>query len=296
MSLRRPASIAELRAANEKFATEAGVAKGLAYRPKSTDVFVTPYPKCGTTWVQQIVHGLRTRGSMDFDEITAVVPWLELASDMGMDVHARQMASPRAFKSHLSYDEIPKGGRYINVYRHPHDALLSMYRFLEGWTFETGSISLTEFAEAFFLCREGSLDYWIHAASYWRHRDCDQLLLLCFEHMKDDLPGTVERIAEFIGIELDDELHRRVVEQSGIDFMKRHKRQFDDHLIRATRDGACGIPPGGDSSKVRDGDVGRAAQVLQQSVIDTLQQRWADTLGREFGLQSYADLQTALQR
>ena len=115
MSLRRPASIAELRAANEKFATEAGVATGLAYRPESTDVFVTPYPKCGTTWVQQIVHGLRTGGSMDFDEITAVVPWLELASDMGMDVHAPQMASPRAFKSHLSYDEIPKGGRYINV-------------------------------------------------------------------------------------------------------------------------------------------------------------------------------------
>ena len=87
-----------------------------------------------------------------------------------------------------------------------------------------------------------------------------------------------------------------MVEQSGIDFMKQHKRQFDDHLIRETRDGACGIPPGGDSSKVRDGDVGRAAQVLQQSVIDTLEQRWADTLGREFGLQSYADLQTALQR
>jgi len=38
---------------------------------------VTP-PKCGTTWMQQIVHGLRTRGSMDFNEITRVVPFLYL--------------------------------------------------------------------------------------------------------------------------------------------------------------------------------------------------------------------------
>ncbi len=40
-------------------------------------------PKCGTTWVQQIVHQLRSRGSMDFEEISIPVPWIEMAHDLG---------------------------------------------------------------------------------------------------------------------------------------------------------------------------------------------------------------------
>lgn len=31
---------------------------GLAYQPQPSDLFISPFAKCGTTWVQQIVHGL----------------------------------------------------------------------------------------------------------------------------------------------------------------------------------------------------------------------------------------------
>mgnify|MGYP002841970148 CR=1 FL=1 len=30
-----------------------------------SDVFVVTYPKCGTTWMTQIVHALRTRADID---------------------------------------------------------------------------------------------------------------------------------------------------------------------------------------------------------------------------------------
>ena len=290
MNLKRPTTVAQMRESQEGFATEEGIAKGLAFEPEPSDVFITPYPKCGTTWTQQIVHGLRTRGSMDFDEITAVVPWIELAHDMGIDVHREQAGSPRAFKSHLDWEQIPKGGRYINVYRDPKDALLSMYRFMEGWTFETGAISLTEYANEFFLKRADESDYWMHGASWWRQRDRSDVLLLCFEHMKTNLSATVERIADFIGCPLDDELRTLVVEQSGIAFMKRHASQFDDHLIRETRDAACGLPAGGDSSKVRDGNVGGAKHALDADVAAALDRRWQETMHAEFGLSSYAEL------
>ena len=42
------------------FATAEGLKRGLAYRPEPTDVFISPYSTCGTTWMQQIVHGRRT--------------------------------------------------------------------------------------------------------------------------------------------------------------------------------------------------------------------------------------------
>ena len=52
-------------------------------RPAAGDVLIVTSPKCGTTWVQQIVHQLRSRGSMDFEEISMVVPWIEMAHDLG---------------------------------------------------------------------------------------------------------------------------------------------------------------------------------------------------------------------
>ena len=137
--MKRPTTIEEYLDVSSKFGTEEGFEKGLAFQPEPTDIFVTPYSKCGTTWMQQIVHGLRTGGDMDFGEITEVIPWIELAYDLGLDPEAPQKATPRAFKSHLRWDEIPKGGRYIVVMRHPVDAFLSLFRFMEGWFFETDS-------------------------------------------------------------------------------------------------------------------------------------------------------------
>lgn len=52
-------------------------------RPRAGDILIVTSPKCGTTWVQQIVHQLRSRGSMDFEEISVVVPWIEMAFDLG---------------------------------------------------------------------------------------------------------------------------------------------------------------------------------------------------------------------
>ena len=111
------------------------------FRPRPTDVVIAPFGKCGTTWLQQTFHTLRTRGDMDFDDISRVVPWIETAVTLGLDLDAPQRAEPRGFKSHLSYDEVPKGARYIVAVREPKDALVSLYRFMEGWFIEPGTIS-----------------------------------------------------------------------------------------------------------------------------------------------------------
>ena len=70
-----------------------------AFQPRPTDVIISPFAKCGTTWLQQIVHSLRTGGDMDFEDIYEVVPWIDVALDLGIDLDADQRANPRAFKS-----------------------------------------------------------------------------------------------------------------------------------------------------------------------------------------------------
>lgn len=269
-------------------ATEEGVQAGLAYRPDPTDVFISPYGKCGTTWMQQIVHGLRSGGDMDFREITEAVPWLELARDLGLDIHAPQKARPHAFKSHLDWDRIPKGGRYIVVFRDPGDALVSFYRFFEGWFFEPGGVEFAEFAD-FYLQSPGRRSYWEHAASWWRQRDNPDVLLLAFEHMKADLPGCVARVAGFMG-GYPAERVALATAQAEFGFMKANAGKFDDNLVKRMRNRACGLPDDGAASKVSTGETGAGARMMTPDLRRALDAKWDETLGREFGLADYGAL------
>lgn len=294
LTVKRAATAAELRERSGTVASEESVRAALSFRPRPDDVLIATYPKCGTTWLQQIVHGLRTRGSMDFDEITAVVPWIELALDLGIDLNAPQVAPPRAFKTHLNWRDIPKGARYISAVRDPRDVLVSAYHFAEGWRFEPGAISIATFAREFYLARPKGRRYWDYIASWWEQRNRGDILLLCFEEMKADLPSAVRDIVSFIGCALDEELLDIVVRQSSIEFMKTHNSQFDDHLVRRARNATRGLPPGGESSKVRAGRVGDHRRELPEEICAELDRIWKQEMEANFGLASYEAMRAQL--
>ncbi|MEM1101609.1 MAG: sulfotransferase domain-containing protein [Pseudomonadota bacterium] len=286
----RPTTLDGMRAAMQNLTTEAGRAKAAAFRPRPSDIIIAPHAKCGTTWMQQIVHGLRSGGAMDFTEITEAVPWIELAHDMGVDLEAEQAARPRAFKSHFAWDDVPKGARYIVVFRDPADVIVSFHRFLEGWAFETGSIALDDFAEGFI-----SSDRWHrHAASWWRQRRRDDVLFFTYERMKRELPAVVEAVADFLDPATRRETRAIALRQASLDFMKRYGRQFDDHLVRAARDAACGLPEGGEASKLGRGLAGRGARLLSAPMRAKLDARWEATMGGEFGFADYAAFAAAV--
>ena len=118
---------------NKNMHSEKSVKVGHAMKPRPTDVFISTYPKCGTTWMTQIVHMLRSKGDMNFGEITEVIPWDILAHECGQDLDADHVANPRCFKSHEPWETIPKGARYIYVARHPLDAFVSFFHFLPDY-------------------------------------------------------------------------------------------------------------------------------------------------------------------
>ena len=69
----------------------------------------TPCGTCGTAWLQQTFRTLGTRGDLDFDDISRVVPWIETAVLLGLDLDAPQCAGPRGCMSRLSFDRLPPG-------------------------------------------------------------------------------------------------------------------------------------------------------------------------------------------
>jgi hypothetical protein len=283
----RATSVATLGAKFSTLFDEDKRKQGLALKLRPTDVIITPFGKSGTTWTQQIVHCLRTRGDMDFDDISRVVPWIETSPGLGIDLDAEQKSNPRAFKSHLAWDEIPKGGRYIVSIRDPKDALFSHYKFIEGWFFEPGSIALDDYAQEFYIKDRA---YWKHLASWWPRRNDDGVLLMAFEHMKLDLPGTIERIADFVDIKLDAELKKLTEEHASLKFMQQHKNRFDDRLMRELSERVVFLPPGSDSSKVRTGKVGEHAQHFSDELTAGMDAIWQQEIADQWGYQSYQSM------
>ncbi len=288
----RATTVASLRAVLQRMRTPESVQAGLGIRLRPTDVVVTPFGKSGTTWLQQICHTLRTRGDMDFDDISRVTPWLEVSAGLGIDINAEQKANPRVFKSHLDALHMPPGGRYINACRNPADALYSMYKFMEGWFLEPGTLTLDEYARGFFIAAgkipdnpQGS--YWQHLKSWWLRRDDPDVLFMAYEHMKNDLTGTIRKVAAFMEITLDDELLAITREHASLAFMQRHKDRFDDKLMREHSIAVAGMPADSDTAKVRSGQVGEARTQLGSEVVAELDELWHEQITREFGFENY---------
>lgn len=286
----RPSTLAEMRKRLSGFITPSGREQGLALALRPTDVVITPFGKSGTTWTQQIVHTLRTRGDMDFDDISRVVPWIETSCDLGLDLDGDQKAAPRAFKSHLTWEDVPKGGRYINVIRNPADVLVSMFHFQEGWFWEVGAVDIDTYATEDFLASRG---YYKHLRSWWDKRRDDDVLYLAYEQMLQEPTETIRRIARFIGIALDDELLALTEAHASLEFMLQHKDRFDDALMRALSEDRCGLPPGSDSAKVRAGKAG-SGSILSASTQRLMHEVWAEEVTAALGLADYESLLTAL--
>lgn len=287
----RPTTLEEMHKRMKYFSSDEGWKKGLAYQPEPTDVYIVTPPKCGTTWMQQIVHGLRTRGSMDFDDITRVVPWINMAHDMGIDIHAPQVAAPRAFKTHTPFNELPSGGKYIVVLRNPYDALLSHYRFFEGMFFEKGSIDITTFARGHYI---PGRDLFKHILAIWDHRNDENVLVLCFETMKADLADAIEKVAAFIDIPLDDELKEIVLKQSDIKFMQKHEAKFNDTIILEKRRIPMRLPADSKIQKIKTGNVGDAKLSVPDEIKNELDVIWQNEITPVTRLNSYEDLRKEL--
>ena len=89
-----------------------GLRKGLAFTPRGDDVLLSVGSKSGMTWTQQIVHGLRSGRSMDFEDLDTIVPFFEYFYDHNgetdLDQHVQPYAPPRPRTTQVGHEWSPK--------------------------------------------------------------------------------------------------------------------------------------------------------------------------------------------
>ena len=200
---------------------------------RADDVFICTYPKCGTTWMQQIVKLIANNGVETHVNVDVCVPWMELMSLTEIE----SMSSPRFFKTHLPYQLMAGGGdpantnaKYIYVLRNPKDVAVSSYHFTKKSYSKSCSISWESFLSIFL---EGDVIFgaiYSHYLGWWLHKDASNILFLSYEQMKRDLSSVVTRVSSFLGYNLTDEVIQTIVKQSHFDNMKNNSSANKEYM------------------------------------------------------------------
>lgn len=201
----------------------------LDFVPRSDDIFIVTYPRSGTTWMQMILYQLTTDGKMDFPHICQVSPWFErlIVMEVMNAAELDRFPSPRVFKSHLSYKDIPKGPcKYIYVARNGKDVAVSYYHFYVSHLFFKGTFS--DFFEHRFIPGKVQFESWFEHVAGWRaHKNDPNVLFLRYEDLTHDTEGGLRQIIRFCGLDIPEERFPDILERCSFDFMKAHEDKFD---------------------------------------------------------------------
>lgn len=90
------------------------------------------------------------------------------------------------------------------MFRAANDVVLSFYNFLNGWFFDKDTIDLDAFVREFWLtCDSPShspdcASYFHHVISWYERRNDDNVMIVFFEDLKENLEREVRRVAQFI--------------------------------------------------------------------------------------------------
>jgi len=189
---------------------------------RADDIYINSYPKSGTTMIQMILYQLTTDGSMDFDHLDDVSPWIRNEAFENQEV--KELKSPRLLKSHDDYDKFDhlSEGRFIYVYRNPMDVALSNYH--QGMDYGNHNMELDEYIKDFV---DPTKKNWFSFHKEWLlNKKNVPILYLQYEEILNDFDNALSRIIKFCEINPNKVNYKRVKERSSFNFMKQHEDKF----------------------------------------------------------------------
>lgn len=272
------------------------------FEPRADDIVIATYPKCGTTWMQQIVS-LLLHKSPEPRTLPHQAAWLEMRH---MTSHAEALAaiarepSPRSIKCHMPFDGIPIFDeiKYIHVGRDGRDACMSYHNhclaftptalerqdragLADPWLGRPAPRAPSD-ARQFFRdwMSKGTmpgesdglpyLSFFNFERTYWEARHRPNLLLVHYNDLKRDLAGEMRRVAAFLEIEIDDGLWPALVGAAGFEAMKAAGDILLPHAGRIWHGGAARFLHKGTNDRWRD--------VLSDDDVKLYEDRVAATL------------------
>ncbi|CAF4051540.1 unnamed protein product [Rotaria sp. Silwood2] len=170
---------------------------GLEYEAQSDDIFILTYPRSGTHWISTIVCGLLTDGKPLDEDTGDYLAKIQFLDRFGKDIVKTTMIRPGAIQTHYPFYCVPyhPQAKYICVIRQPKDVCVSCYQILSSNSaFRFSQIDFSTFFQLFINGQTPYIDYFDHLDSLWSHKDDENVLLVSYEQMKNDLRGVIDKV------------------------------------------------------------------------------------------------------
>jgi len=229
------------------------------FKAASSDVIIMTYPKCGTSWTQEIVWTLRNNPGLDhpmagapvnlrapfieFDCLFATdavpapgpdhplvqmfhkqVPGGDLANGIFVQM-AEHLAHPRTIKTHLPFSLLPNNlldtAKVIYVYRNPKDVIVSYLHHCRLMKVQDFTGDMEEFLKEFI---DGDLlygHYDNHLKEAFAKKEHKNLLMVRFEDLKANPLQEYSKINKFLGTERTEEEILKIVDYTSFAEMKK---------------------------------------------------------------------------
>lgn len=223
------------------------------YKPRPGDVVIATSAKCGTTWMQQIVS-LLLSGSPEPRSLQDASPWIDhrFAPIEAVTANIEAQTERRFLKSHLPFDAMPiyDEVQYIHVARYGLDAFMSWHNHTLNYNPMPVEISnrvgmedetigrplprpdpsphahfrawMIEGPDARLADDFPAARYFDTERSWWQARKRPNVLMVHYNDLKVDLAGEMRRIADYLGISLQEDVLLELADAAQFDSMRKN--------------------------------------------------------------------------
>eukprot|EP00005_Dracoamoeba_jomungandri_P001901 CAMPEP_0174262290 /NCGR_PEP_ID=MMETSP0439-20130205/12891_1 /TAXON_ID=0 /ORGANISM="Stereomyxa ramosa, Strain Chinc5" /LENGTH=287 /DNA_ID=CAMNT_0015346981 /DNA_START=17 /DNA_END=880 /DNA_ORIENTATION=- len=224
--------------------------------PRKGDIFIASYPKSGTTWAMHMLNQLITKGDSSFDNIENVVPWIETIRGQ-QRIPELEESEYRLFKTHMSFPHLPlpennPDAKYLYLIRDPMDVVVSFFYHSKGFGYPG---ELPDFFDKFVegKCVFGS--WFEHTKGFIERKQADNVMVVLFEDLKDDLRSCIDTIVQFCGFDISPDEIDSIMPKFSFEFMKENASKFDYSWNEYRQD---------EATFFRKGEKGTGLQELNQ--------------------------------
>jgi hypothetical protein len=246
------------------------------YEPTGQDVFIATFAKSGTNWMMQIAQQIAYYGTAEFKHIHDLVPWpdapfLKIRAQLNdPTIVQRSPSGLRIIKTHYERSFVPFNdqAKYICVIRDPKEIIVSSYYFARGVFDPLGiKYDLEQWLAAAMQPDDFVFGDWaVHTASWWAVRHKSNVFIITFDELEHNMSNSIQRISDFMNVQLTPKQLDIIVEKSSFSWMKEHESRFQPFTL----------PLRGNKKRplmLRKGKSGQSAELLstaQQAAIDQL--------------------------
>jgi hypothetical protein len=198
------------------------------------DVWIVSYPKSGNTWTRFLIANLIAGGeTVDWSNIERRVPDIYY----NRDPQLLSLPRPRYFKSHEAFR--PDYRRVVFIVRDPRDVAVSYYHFVRKANMLPAGATMDDFMTKFMEGRLDPYGNWGENVGSWlgARRGSADFSVVRYEDLLTNAEAELARVADRLGLPVDEVLLRRAVENSRADRMRElEQSQRSEHkFLKSSR-------------------------------------------------------------